>query len=189
MRYRNIGLTAAATALAALVTMGATECQAPAQAPADEPAAGRSRSGEVSVPLKVINRLGGTVVLVPVRVNGRGPFDFILDTGASSSTISESLSRRLDLPDTGETAHISGVAGDTVAPIVTVRRWTLGGQRLHGRDLPALDLDSDPGAGPVNGLLGSDERRRFGVVRLDYKNRRLVLRARRAPTGAGRDAR
>jgi predicted aspartyl protease len=137
----------------------------------------RDKPGEVSVPLKVINSLGETMVLVPVRVNGRGPYDFVLDTGASSSTISQSLSRRLRLPRTGQTAHVRGVAGDTVVPVVEVGRWTLGGQRLHGDDLPVLDLGGDFGAGQVNGLLGSDELRRFGAVRLDYKNRRLVLRA------------
>jgi predicted aspartyl protease len=129
------------------------------------------------VPIQVINSGSGTVVLVPVKVNGRGPYDFVLDTGASSSTIDRSLSRRLRLCKTGENAQISGVAGDTVAPVVAVRRWTLGGLRLHGRDLPALDLGSDPGVGQVNGLLGSDELRRFGAVRIDYNNRSLVLRA------------
>ncbi len=137
----------------------------------------RSEPGEVSVPLKVITSGGDTMVLVPVRVNGRGPYDFVLDTGASSSTVSETLMRRLRLPRTGATAHVRGVAGDTVVPVVTVRRWTLGGQRLRGRVLPVLDLGGDFGAGQVNGLLGSDELRRFGSVRLDYGNRRLVLRA------------
>lgn len=163
--------TTAAMALAALLTMGATECQAPTAQPHT------GRSGEVTVPLKVINSRGGTVVLVPIRVNGHGPYDFVLDTGASSSTISESLSQRLRLPDTGETLDVHGVAGDAVVSVFAVRRWTLGGQRLHGRDLPALDLGSQPGAGQVHGLLGSDELRRFGAIRLDYKNRRLVLRA------------
>ena len=136
-----------------------------------------SRPGEVSVPLKVITSGRETMVLVPVRVNGRGPYDFVLDTGASSSTVSQSLMRRLRLPRTGDTAHVRGVAGDTVVPVVTVRRWTLGGQRLRGRELPVLDLGGDFGAGQVNGLLGSDELRRFGAVRLDYKNRKLILRA------------
>jgi predicted aspartyl protease len=137
----------------------------------------RSRPGEVSVPLKVITNGGDTMVLVPVRVNGRGPYDFVLDTGATTSTVSESLMRRLELPSTGATAHVRGVAGDTVVPVVTVRRWTLGGQRLRGRSLPVLDLGGNFGAGQVNGLLGSDELRPFGSVRLDYENRRLVLRA------------
>jgi predicted aspartyl protease len=183
MRNRRVAVTAAATAITALLTMGATDCQAPEPDAGGESQAGKS--GEVSVPIKVTkDGWGGTTVLVPIRINGRGPYNFVLDTGAAVSMIDRSLSRRLALPETGETVPISGVAGDADAPVVTVRRWSVGGQRLRGREMPALDLGSDVGAGSVYvGLLGSDELRRFGAVRLDYKNRRLVLRAgRHTPT-------
>jgi hypothetical protein len=178
MRYRSIAVTAAATALTALFTMGATDCQAPQAAPAADDRA--DRSGEISVPLTVITNQGGTAIFVPIRIHGRGPYDFQLDTGASVSVIDESLSRRLHLPETKETLHVNGVAGDADVPIVAVGRWTLGGQRLHGRDLPALDLGTEPSVGQVDGLLGSDELRRFGAIRIDYKNRRLILRAHHA---------
>ena len=136
-----------------------------------------AKTGEVSVPIQVLTTRGETMVLVPVKVNGRGPYDFVLDTGASSSTVSRSLMRRLRLPRTGSTAHVRGVAGDTVVPLVTLSRWTIGGQRLHGRSMPVLDLGGDFGTGQVGGLLGSDELRRFGAVKVDYKHERLVLRA------------
>jgi predicted aspartyl protease len=139
--------------------------------------ASTARHGEVSVPIQVITTQGETMVLVPVKVNGHGPYDFVLDTGASSSTVSRSLVRRLHLPRSGSTAHVRGVAGATVVPLVTVTRWTVGGQRLHGRSLPVVDLGGDFGTGQVSGLLGSDELRRFGAVKLDYKHERLVLRA------------
>jgi chemotaxis signal transduction protein len=69
------------------------------------------------------------------------------------------------------------VAGDTTVPLATVSRWTIGGLRLHGRSLPVLDLGGAFGAGQVSGLLGSDELRRFGAVRLDYAHEELILRA------------
>jgi predicted aspartyl protease len=181
---------AAAAAVIGLLAVTAAECQvtdqpgaAPSGTSTESPNSKSAKSkkpaakrGEVSVPVEVINTQGETMVLVPVRVNGRGPYDFVLDTGASSSTVSRSLVRRLRLPRTGSTAHVRGVAGATVVPLVTVERWTVGGQRLHGDSLPAIDLGGDFGAGQVSGLLGSDELRRFGAVRLDYKNERLVLR-------------
>jgi predicted aspartyl protease len=179
---------AAAAAVLTMLAVTAADCQI-ADQPGTEPsvtatespkAKGKGRHatkpGEVSVPIQVINTQGETMVLVPVRVNGHGPYDFVLDTGASSSTVSRSLVRRLRLPRTGSTAHVRGVAGATVVPLVTVGRWTVGGQRLHGRSLPVIDLGGDFGAGQVSGLLGSDELRRFGAVRLDYKHERLVLR-------------
>ncbi|HZB30153.1 MAG TPA: retropepsin-like aspartic protease [Streptosporangiaceae bacterium] len=158
---------------------GARPSDTATESPTSKSAKGKKRTtkpGEVSVPVEVITTQGETMVLVPVRVNGRGPYDFVLDTGASSSTVSRSLMRRLRLPRTGSTAHVRGVTGATVVPMVTVERWTVGGQRLHGDSLPAVDLGGDFGAGQVSGLLGSDELRRFGAVRLDYKNERLVLR-------------
>ncbi|HEU5159951.1 MAG TPA: retropepsin-like aspartic protease [Streptosporangiaceae bacterium] len=191
LRGRRVG--AAAVAVLAMLAVTAADCQVtgrPDAAPSDSESAspsakskskggrdGKTKPGEVSVPIEVQTMQGETMVLVPVKVNGRGPYDFVLDTGASSSTVSRSLVRRLRLPRTGDTAHVRGVAGATVVPLVAVSRWTVGGQRLHGRSLPVIDLGGDFGSGRVNGLLGSDELRRFGAVKLDYKNERLILRA------------
>jgi predicted aspartyl protease len=191
LRGRRVG--AAAAAVVGLLAVTAADCQVtsrPGAAPSGtstESPEGKSaknknktrpaKAGEVSVPVEVITTQGETMVLVPVRVNGRGPYDFVLDTGASSSTVSRSLMRRLRLPRTGNTANVRGVTGATVVPLVTVGRWTVGGQRLRGRTLPVIDLGGDFGSGQISGLLGSDELRRFGAVRLDYDNERLVLRA------------
>ncbi|HEX6472726.1 MAG TPA: retropepsin-like aspartic protease [Streptosporangiaceae bacterium] len=185
------GRRAAATAVAVLALLGVTaaDCQVGGQ-PGAAPAVTSTKSskppkhkhhtatkaGQVSVPVRVLSAQGETMVLVPVKVNGRGPYDFVLDTGASSSTVSRSLMRKLRLPRNGDTARVRGVAGATEVPLVTVGRWTLGGQRLHGRSLPVLDLGADFGDGQVSGLLGSDELRRFGAVTVDYRHERLVLR-------------
>jgi hypothetical protein len=185
---RRVG--AAVVAVFALLSVTAANCQVsnePGAAstitstksprPAKSRHTSSAKPGEVSVPVQVMTSQGETMVLVPVKINGHGPYEFVLDTGASSSTISRSLMRRLHLPRTGGTAHVRGVTGDTVVPLVTVSRWTLGGQRLHGRSLPVLDLGGDFGGGQVSGLLGSDELRRFGAVRLDYAHERLILHA------------
>jgi hypothetical protein len=184
------GRRAAATVAAALALLGVTaaDCQVGGQPgagpavtatesskPAKHGHGSAARPGQVSVPVRVLSAQGETMVLVPVKVNGRGPYNFVLDTGASSSTVSRSLMRRLRLPRNGDTARVRGVAGAAEVPLVTVGRWTLGGKRLHGRSLPVLDLGADFGDGQVSGLLGSDELRRFGAVTVDYKHERLVL--------------
>src|SRR5437867_1631500 len=49
---------------------------------------------------KVKFRLAGgaqPLILLPVRVNERGPFEFILDTGAGTSLVSSELARELEL--------------------------------------------------------------------------------------------
>jgi len=37
-------------------------------------------------------------ILIQVRVNGRGPYNFVLDTGTHNSTVDIRLARRLRLP-------------------------------------------------------------------------------------------
>ena len=49
---------------------------------------------------RVSFRLAGDaqpLILLPVRVNDRGPFDFILDTGAGTSLLSSDLAKQLEV--------------------------------------------------------------------------------------------
>src|SRR6184192_3467173 len=41
------------------------------------------------------------LILVPVHVNDRGPFDFILDTGAGTSLLASDLAKELELKTIG----------------------------------------------------------------------------------------
>lgn len=135
---------------------------------------------QVSIPVRVVTTGRATLVMVPVKVNGRGPYEFILDTGASTSTVDRALVNRIGLPRTGETAKVRGVTGTSIVPLVRLRSWTLGGQRLAGRNLTVTDMRQQN----VFGLLGSDELRRFGRVAVDYQRKRLILRE-RADSAAG----
>jgi len=135
------------------------------------PAHRAAAADAVTVPLRIINRDGATIVLVPVSVNGYGPYEFILDTGASSSSVDRRLADRLGLPETGQSANVRGVGGTTVAPMVRLREWRVGGRPLRSRTLVVTDVGDDR----VSGLLGSDELRRFGKVTVDYSRQRLVL--------------
>jgi predicted aspartyl protease len=124
-----------------------------------------------SLPMRVVRNGGGTLVFVPVRVNGMGPYEFVLDTGSSNSSVDRSLVRRLGLPRTGQEHRVQGVTGSGMVPIVKVRRWTIGGVPLRATSLAVVDL----GMG-VAGLLGSDELRHFGSVTLDFQHDRIDFR-------------
>lgn len=132
-----------------------------------------SPSPGFSLPMKVVNNNGGTLVFVPVRVNGNGPYEFVLDTGSSNSSVDRSLVRRLGLPRTGRQHRVQGATGSGVVPVVRVREWTLGNVPLRGTTMSEVDL----GIG-VAGLLGSDELRRFGSVTLDFDHARVLFRNR-----------
>jgi predicted aspartyl protease len=130
----------------------------------------KTRSVHITLPMRLVRGNGGTLVYIPVRVNGHGPFEFVLDTGSSNSSVDRSLVRVLGLQRTGQTHPVQGVTGSGVVPVVRVRRWTLGGVPLHGTSLSVVDL----GIG-VGGLLGSDELCRFSNVALDFQHNRVVI--------------
>lgn len=142
-------------------------------APTRAPATGAPAVPDLSLPMRVVNSDGGTLIYIPMRVNGRGPYEFVLDTGSSNSSVDRSLVRKLSLPRTGHSHPVQGVTGSGVVPVVKVRRWTLGGMRMRAKTLSVVDLGI--GAG---GLLGSDELCRFGNVTLDFKHSRLLIHRR-----------
>ena len=57
--------------------------------------------GAEKVPLTVSTVAGQVAESVNVCIDGRGPFPFVLDTGAGQSTIDAGLARRLHLPSAG----------------------------------------------------------------------------------------
>jgi predicted aspartyl protease len=128
---------------------------------------------QVTLPMRVVRGNGGTLIYVPMRVNGHGPYEFVLDTGSSNSSVDRTLVRRLGLPRTGQQHPVQGVTGSGMVPVVRVHRWTLGGLPMRGTTLSVVDL----GIG-VGGLLGSDELYRFGTVMLDFRHSRLVIQRR-----------
>jgi predicted aspartyl protease len=155
--------------------VGAVRDRRPAnpQAAISPPTPTPTGSPPVTLPMRVVRGNGGTLVYVPMRVNGHGPYEFVLDTGSSNSSVDRSLVRRLGLPRTGQQHPVQGVTGSGMVPVVRVHHWTLGGLPMHGTSLSVVDL----GIG-VGGLLGSDELCRFGNVMLDFRHDRLVIQRR-----------
>jgi hypothetical protein len=87
---------------------------------------------------------------VPIRVNGAGPFAFVVDTGANQSVISAELAARLGLPQ-GPAEPLNGVAGVEDAP-TTKADLEIGVRRQDAvilSMLPAAALGAD-------GMLGLD---------------------------------
>ncbi|MDE2357311.1 MAG: aspartyl protease family protein [Alphaproteobacteria bacterium] len=86
----------------------------------------------------------------PVRVNGEGPFPFVVDTGANQSVVSETLADRLGLVR-GPLQELNGVAGAQPAPTTLA---TLGlGRRVNPR--MRLFVLPDKGVGGM-GMIGLD---------------------------------
>jgi hypothetical protein len=144
--------------------------------------------GEQTVKLTVIAKTGAqraALALVPVRIDGQGPFPFALDTGASRSLISAQLARKLHLAQIAPAKPVAGVAGTGAAYLVRVGNWTAGTAPLPPSLIDVLLQESTdhrrphrparPAVqGPV-GLLGSDVLSRYGKIAVDYDKSILIL--------------
>lgn len=139
-----------------------------ASAPAD------SAAGEVAFRLAPPN---GAAIIVPVRLNGKGPYDFVLDTGATLTCIHTELAATLGLPAARGISGIGAGAGGT-GRMRLVRIDSIRVGAATASDLPAcaIDLGHVRGAGvPADGLLGLNFLKPFRVT-LDFRRNILILR-------------
>jgi hypothetical protein len=118
---------------------------------------------------------GGVTVLAPVMIQGRGPFTFVVDTGASVSLIDTRLADQLGLPVSGDSQQVEGIGGvETVVP-VQISGWTLGKIKLPGISIDKSSFSNAELGGSAVGLLGSDVWNDFGVITINYSNQTLTV--------------
>lgn len=163
---------------AALLAPPLAGCAGGAKGPSAGASPARSTAAsERQVPLTVVRQAGETMAFVPVTIQGRGPFSFVLDTGASTSAVDDAVARQLRLPTSGRRRPISGVAGTESVPVVKLTSWKAGAVALGPVDASAISMQSSPGSPRIQGLLGSDVLSRFGHITVDYADRVLRLPA------------
>lgn len=127
---------------------------------------------------KVKFRLAGgpqPLILLPVRVNGQGPFDFILDTGAGTSLLSTELAKQLDVKILGsKEGHSAG--GKVSVSLGKVDSLTLGETKLEGVEVGVVDLSHVGRAvgAKLDGDLGYNFLKHFRVT-IDYRDFELRL--------------
>jgi predicted aspartyl protease len=91
---------------------------------------------------KVKFRLAGgaqPLILLPVHVNGRGPFDFILDTGAGTSLLTPELAKQLEIKTIGSKEGQSA-GGKVAVSLAKVESLAVGEARFQDVDLGVVDL-------------------------------------------------
>ena len=119
------------------------------------------RDGALAVIPRQIGDTGH--ILVDVMLNGRGPFEFALDTGASISVVFERCrsAARID-PAGDETVYLLGVAGAGRYPLGNVARVSIGSETWDDARL-ALMPSEGPVAERIDGILGLDFLSRYAV--------------------------
>lgn len=92
-----------------------------------------------------------TRLTVQVRINGRGPYQFLVDSGADTSAVGLGIASRLNLP-LGTPVILNGMTSSSVVNRFQVDSLKLGPTTIHHLHLPAL-REVDMGA---DGLIGID---------------------------------
>ncbi len=114
--------------------------------------------------------------IVAVMINGAGPYDLMVDTGATATTLDAQLFDELGLKSEGA-AKVGSVAGDTLQTLSTVKEISLNG--LTVPNLLVLKVDSLPFGSQyrgVRGILGENFLHHFDLL-LDNQRRTLTLDA------------
>jgi predicted aspartyl protease len=105
-------------------------------------------------------------VWVPVRVDGKGPFRLVLDTGAQRSAMTTETVARLGLSqDLAAPVMLHGATGSAVAPTVVVESMQVGDLLLQPANMPVV-ADVFGGA---EGLLGTEGLQDHRIY-IDFRN-------------------
>ena len=98
-------------------------------------------------------------VVVPTMVNGRGPFRFIVDTGATYSTVSPGLVRTLGLKPTEVSGIVvNGITGTAQVNAVTIDTLQTGDLIVDGLVAPVVWAPVMAGADGIFGAAGLTEK-------------------------------
>jgi predicted aspartyl protease len=106
---------------------------------------------------------------VPVMVNGEGPFQFVIDTGADRTVISTELAERLGLPEAGK-ARLHAMGGQRDVGLVQIKSVSVSTNTVRdvrAAALPARNLGAD-------GLLGIDSLKGQRII-MDFKAQTMTV--------------
>jgi predicted aspartyl protease len=164
--------TARLVALPVLAVLLLAACQ-PDPAPREVAAPTEPEEGEVAFRLIGPNE---AALVVPVHVNGEGPYDFVFDTGATLTCLDRQLMEELGLQaEPGVMGRGVGVGGAGRVAVARLDSLRIGAAHAAGLTACVLDLSQLEAVGaPVQGLVGLNFMRAFRVE-LDFARSVLVL--------------
>ena len=128
------------------------------------PAAAPDHGASLAIGSDMFDRL-----TVAVRINGRGPYSFVVDTGANRTVVCNEVAAELGLPDAGM-AEVHGIAGAEMHPTASVALLevdAVNSRSIRAPTLPRERLGAD-------GLLGVDVLRNR-LVTMDFRRQRLHI--------------
>jgi predicted aspartyl protease len=166
-------------ALQALLALGGLSCTRALFAEpniAPRLAAGEDLAGALADPEPLfaaptrIDRIGR--VMTHVKINGKGPFRFVIDTGASRSTLAPHLAKALGLTHSvGRNVMLNGVTGAAEVPTVAVDSIEIGALKFVDQNLPVIFTSIMGNADGILGVAGFHDQR----IDVDFKRDRVSV--------------
>jgi hypothetical protein len=119
-----------------------------------------------STPFELRNE---TDIVVPVTIEGRGPFRFLLDTGSSRSAITPETARRLGRVPVAYTLVVAP-GGHSRRGLIPIDRLSVGS--TPATSVLAMLTENDEVGAAIDGLIGQDVLR-ARIYTIDYRSRRV----------------
>jgi predicted aspartyl protease len=113
------------------------------------------------------------LIVIPVVLNGSGPYKFLLDTGAGITVISKRLANNLNLPN-GRSESVSSAGGYIAVEMRRLQTLHMGDIRITDPEVAVADFDLMKSM-KVDGILGGD-RLKFFRVSIDYSKQTVRIR-------------
>jgi predicted aspartyl protease len=106
---------------------------------------------------------------VSTMIDGKGPYQFLIDTGAERTVISAELARRLAL-SAGKSARLHSMTGETHVSTVVIPKLQVSKKPVHQIHAPALKQENLGAAG----MLGIDSLQSQRVT-FDFEQQKMTI--------------
>ncbi len=113
-----------------------------------------------------------SMIIIPVGINGSGPYDFLLDTGCAKTIVDQKLADQLGLPRAGEKTVV-GILASTRMSVVHVNSLSVAGASVPGGEIFSSDHPATVTSN-VRGVLGEDFLRNFDLL-IDYRHQTIRI--------------
>lgn len=168
-RRIRVGVVCLFVLVSGLLALG---CRMPGAASPGSPS--ETAPGEVRFEMAGPNQ---AAIIVPVKINGQGPYDFVLDTGATFTCVDRPLAEELKLPDwSGPLGTVVITGGEGEMGFVKMNKLEVG-DTASATDLVACKLDlsrmQPPGFG-IKGLVGLNFLKSYRMT-IDFERNTLRL--------------
>ena len=127
-----------------------------------------------NAPSLTLRLVRGSQIIMPVQINHSGPYDFVVDTGAQTSTIEPSLAAELRLKPQGQTG-VAGVATFARITYVYLDLVEAGAHSVSNSVAVIQEMNQLKAAdSPIRGILGASFLEHFDLL-IDYGRSLLCL--------------